>query len=143
MSTPTTRYLCPLECGWHYDTTGPSPADAPGPYSPTQDETAHDMAARMATDAGRAHAARVESALADHLSTHAMLQAVEVLAEQRKENARLRKVIAHLMTNPLDQREATYWTDDIDSQTGAVEIADGTDHAGHPVTTIRITDRTE
>jgi hypothetical protein len=59
------------------------------------------------------------------------------------ENARLRKVIAHLMTNPLDQREAIYWTDDIDSQTGTVEITDGTDHAGHPVTTIRITDRTE
>jgi hypothetical protein len=55
-------------------------------------------------------------------------------AELLEENSRLRRVIAHLMTNPLDQHEATYWTRDIDGQTGTVEIADGPDDQ----TTIRI-----
>lgn len=58
-------------------------------------------------------------------------------AELLEENTRLRQVIAHLMTNPLGQREATYWTSDIDGQTGAVELIDGPDDQ----TTIRITDR--
>lgn len=56
--------------------------------------------------------------------------------ELLEENVRLRKVIAHLMTNPLNQREATYWTSDIDGQTSTVEIVD---ESGDQ-TTIRITE---
>lgn len=58
----------------------------------------------------------------------------DVESPLRAENERLRKVIAHLMTNPLDAREHACHTSDIDAQTGHVEI---TDEPGNR-TTIRI-----
>lgn len=62
-----------------------------------------------------------------------------IVTELRVENARLRKVIAHLMTNPLDQWTATYMTEDIDDQTAQVEITDHDDGR----TTIRVLIATE
>lgn len=56
-------------------------------------------------------------------TAHARQGVPDLLAE----NARLRQVIAHLMTNPLGVTEATYWTSDIDAQTGLVDITDGPD----------------
>jgi hypothetical protein len=62
-------------------------------------------------------------------------------SELLAENARLRQVIAHLMTNPLGQREAVYYTSDIDGQTGHVDITDVPDSSGDGRTIIRITDQ--
>lgn len=80
---------------------------------------------------------------AQALDDHAEFAAAELmrdldsrLAQAQAESSRLRQVIAHLMTNPLNQREVTYWTSDIDGQTGTVEITDGPDDQ----TTIRITE---
>jgi signal transduction histidine kinase len=61
------------------------------------------------------------------------------LTQKGAEVARLRQVIAHLMTNPLNQSEATYWTSDITGQTGRVEIT----HGPNGQTTIRIIDTDE
>ncbi|WP_345633776.1 hypothetical protein [Streptomyces lacrimifluminis] len=80
---------------------------------------------------------------AQALDSHAEFAAAELmrdldsrLTQAQAEVGRLRQVIAHLMTNPLNQREATYWTSDIDGQTGTVEIvAEPGDR-----TTIRITE---
>lgn len=85
---------------------------------------------------------------ADALDDHGEFAGAELmrdldsrLTQKEAEVTRLRQVIAHLMTNPLDQRQATYWTSDIDGQLGTVEIVDGVDSAGVPVTTVRIADR--
>ncbi|MEW2187746.1 hypothetical protein AB0900_31145 [Streptomyces cellulosae] len=72
----------------------------------------------------------------------AELEIARLRADSQAENERLRQVIAHLMTNPLNQREATYWTSDIDGQTATVEILDGVDNVGVPVTTVRVADPT-
>ncbi|MGX1632742.1 hypothetical protein ACWGUL_01590 [Streptomyces albidoflavus] len=68
---------------------------------------------------------------ADALEDHGEFAGAELmremdsrLTEKQAEVTRLRQIISHLMTNPLDQREATYWTSDIDGQTGIVEIVD-------------------
>ena len=68
---------------------------------------------------------------ADALDDHAEWAAANLMRELdsriREEQVkvmRLHKIIAHLMTNPLDQREATNMTSDIDGQTGIVEIVD-------------------
>lgn len=73
-----------------------------------------------------------------HAAADLMREMGANLTREEAENARLRKVIAHLMTNPLDTREHRCHTSDIDAQTGHVEITDEPgDH-----TTIRITDPT-
>ncbi|RZF02928.1 hypothetical protein [Streptomyces albidoflavus] len=83
---------------------------------------------------------------ADALDDHAEFAAAELmreldsrLTETKTQVTRLRQIISHLMTNPLDQREATYLTSDIDAQTGIVEILDG----ANDQTTIRIIDTNE
>lgn len=134
---PTTRYLCPLGCGWHHDSPPPNPDDNPNEYIQAPGETIHDTITRMAGDTARLHIEAVDSILLSHLETHTIPQFVTKLAEQRAENSRLRQVIAHLMTNPLGQREAVYYTSDIDGQTGRVDITDGPDDR----TTIRITEQ--
>lgn len=58
------------------------------------------------------------------------------LSRRDPENGRLRKIIAHLMTNPLDTREHTCHTSDIDEQAGRVEITEDADDR----TTIRVID---
>jgi hypothetical protein len=74
---------------------------------------------------------------AAELEAHAEFAGADLLRELEAENVRLRKVIAHLMTNPLDTRQHTCCTSDIDYQTGQVEITDGPDDR----TTIRITEQ--
>lgn len=138
---PTVRYLCPLECGWHHDAPPPSLDDNPNQYAQAPDETIHDTIARMAGDTARLHLQAVDQALLEHLETHTIPQFVTKLAEQRGESTRLRQVIAHLMTNPLDTREHACWTSDIDSQTGHVDITDVPDAGGDGRTIIRITEK--
>lgn len=60
-----------------------------------------------------------------------------IVRDLQAENDRLRKVIAHLMTNPLGTREVTHHTSDIDAQTGRVDIIDHDNDR----TTIRITEQ--
>ncbi|MGW7505961.1 hypothetical protein ACWGIR_31175 [Streptomyces albidoflavus] len=86
------------------------------------------------------------SETADALDGHAEFAAAELmreldsrLTETKTQVTRLRQIISHLMTNPLDQWEATYLTSDIDGQTGIVEILDG----ANDQTTIRIIDTDE
>lgn len=138
---PTIRYQCPLECGWHHDAPPPTPDDNPNQYTQAPDETIHDTITRMAGDTALLHRQAVDRALLEHLETHTIPQFVAKLAEQRGENARLRQVIAHLMTNPLDTRAHVCWTSDIDGQTGHVDITDAPDAGGDGRTIIRITEQ--
>lgn len=79
----TTRYLCPLECGWHHDRPPlPMPTDASVPIAP-------EAVQRMAGEA-RQDVARAEAALREHLATHTTEQFVWTIQVLRAEVARLR-----------------------------------------------------
>lgn len=66
----TTRYLCPLECGWHYDEPPPNMNDfagiTPEPGVDGPDEATHSVARQ----AYERKARWTEEALRDHLATH-------------------------------------------------------------------------
>lgn len=84
----TTRYLCPLECGWHYDQ--PPFPDAwipPDPTTPIAPEAIH----RMAQELLRENSERTEAALREHLATHTTEQFVRVIHDLRAEVARLER----------------------------------------------------
>ncbi|WP_406444516.1 hypothetical protein OHB14_36640 [Streptomyces sp. NBC_01613] len=84
----TTRYLCPLECGWHHDRPPfPDawiPAHATTPIAP-------EAIQRMASEALRQDAEQTEVALREHLATHTTEQFVRTIQGLRAEVARLKR----------------------------------------------------
>src|SRR5690349_19413897 len=89
----TTRYLCPLECGWHHDVPPPS-VDRVIELGATADPAArdiHDAIISVATRASFAEAERTETALREHLTTHTTAQFARVIHDLRVEVAALRK----------------------------------------------------
>lgn len=96
MSEPepgTTRYLCPLECGWHHDVPPPS-VDRIAELGAVADPTVHDpyeAINSVARDAYRREAERTETALRDHLATHTTEQFARVIHDLRAEVAELRE----------------------------------------------------
>lgn len=102
----TTRYSCPLECGWHYDTSGPGVIDIKNDSDQNPGETLHDFVERVTRAAMRAHTGTVNAKLAEHLNTHTMPQAVVKLHEQREEILRLRRQLRECVRN-VDGGHAT------------------------------------
>jgi hypothetical protein len=85
----TTRYLCPLECGWHYDR-----APIPGTVwiNPNATfESAAEAIQHMAGEAVRQDFEHVEQALREHLGTHTTEQFVRTIQGLRAEVAALRE----------------------------------------------------
>jgi len=88
----TTRYLCPLECGWHHDVPPPS-IDRVAVLGVTADPAARDIHEAISSVAHRAtfaEAQRTETALREHLATHTTAQFVRVIHDLRVEVAQLR-----------------------------------------------------
>lgn len=88
----TTRYLCPLECGWHHDVPPPSPQRVVD-LGVTADVVADDVHKAITSLAHRALYAEVEqteTALRDHLNTHTTEQFVRTIQGLRAEVAQLR-----------------------------------------------------
>jgi hypothetical protein len=96
MSAPvsgTTRYLCPLECGWHHDAPPPS-AERIAELGATAGPAAQDIQEAITSVAHRAslaEAERTETALREHLATHTTEQFVRVIHDLRAEVARLHR----------------------------------------------------
>lgn len=87
MQTPTTRYLCPLDCGWHHDETPPDFSDptALHPFIPQDWAAGMDG---MAAGFAAGQLAVVEAAVREHLETHPLVEWVaEVARLQRELNA--------------------------------------------------------
>lgn len=95
MSAPvfgTTRYLCPLECGWHHDVPPPDVSRI-AELGVIADPTARNMSEAVGSVAHRACLAEVqqtEAALREHLGTHTTAQFVRVIHDLRVEVAQLR-----------------------------------------------------
>ena len=88
----TTRYLCPLECGWHHDVPPPS-IDRVAELGAVADPAASDpyeAINSVARDAYRREAEQTETALRDHLATHTTAQFVRVIHDLRVEVQHLR-----------------------------------------------------
>ncbi len=90
MSTPvagTTRYLGPLECGWHHDVPPPSP-ERVVELGVTADPAARDVQEAITSVAHQAYveeAERTETALREHLDTHTTEQFVRTIQNLRAE----------------------------------------------------------
>jgi hypothetical protein len=87
----TTRYLCPLECGWHHDVPPPS-IDRIAELGAIADPAARDIHEAISSVAHRAtfaEAQRTEAALRDHLATHTTEQFVRAIQGLRAEVAGL------------------------------------------------------
>lgn len=82
----TTRYLCPLECGWHHDRV-----PFPDAWIPMHASTpiAPEAIQRMASELVRQNAEQTEAALHEHLATHTTEQFVMTIQVLRTEIARL------------------------------------------------------
>ena len=88
----TTRYLCPLECGWHHDVPPPS-VDRVVELGSTADLVGlppGEVISAMTTQAYLREAEQAEQALREHLATHTTEQFVRVIHDLRVEVARLR-----------------------------------------------------
>lgn len=89
----TTRYLCPLECGWHHEVAPPS-MDRVNELGAVADPDVRDPCEAVnsiARDAYRREAERTETALREHLATHTTEQFVRVIHDLRVEVAALRE----------------------------------------------------
>lgn len=89
----TTRYLCPLECGWHHDVPPPT-LERIAELGATADPAArdvHEAISSVATQATVAEAQRTEAALREHLATHTPEQFVRTIQVLRAEVAALRE----------------------------------------------------
>lgn len=89
----TTRYLCPLECGWHHDVPPPS-VDRINELGPVADPYVldpYEAVSSIARDAYRREAEQTETALREHLATHTAEQFVRVIHDLRVEVARLKR----------------------------------------------------
>jgi hypothetical protein len=88
----TTRYLCPLECGWHHDVLPPT-AERVAELGVAVDLSALSPSAAvnaMATRAYLREAERTETALREHLDTHTTEQYVRTIQGLRAEIASLK-----------------------------------------------------
>lgn len=88
----TTRYLCPLECGWHHDVPPPS-LDRIAQLGVTADPAARDVNEAITSVAHQAlyvEADRTETALREHLATHTTAQFVRVIHDLRVEITQLK-----------------------------------------------------
>ena len=88
----TTRYLCPLECGWHHDVPPPS-IERTVELGVTADPGArdiHEAISSVAHQGALAEAQRTETALREHLDTHTAEQYVRVIHDLRLEVKQLR-----------------------------------------------------
>lgn len=88
----TTRYLCPLECGWHHDVPPPS-VDRAIELGATADPAARDFQEAVSSvvrSASFAEADRTETALREHLATHTTEQFVRTIQGLRAEIAQLK-----------------------------------------------------
>lgn len=90
----TTRYLCPLECGWYHDVPPPG-LDRIAALGVTADTTIadpHEAINSLATRTYLAEAERTETALREHLDTHTTAQFARVIYDLRVEVQQLRGV---------------------------------------------------
>lgn len=89
----TTRYLCPLECGWHHDVPPPSFERAAelGATANPNVRTPSEAISSVATQAYLREAERTETALREHLDTHTTVQFVRVIHDLRVEVEQLRR----------------------------------------------------
>lgn len=85
----TTRYLCPLECGWHYDRE-PLP-DPTGVAADPGAWTAEEAFESWTKNVMYRDMQRTETALREHLATHTTEQFVRVIHDLRVEVAALRE----------------------------------------------------
>jgi hypothetical protein len=89
----TTRYLCPLECGWHHDVPPPG-LDRIAELGGTGDPAILDpneAINSLATRTYLAEAERTETALREHLDTHTTAQFARVIHDLRQEIAQLKR----------------------------------------------------
>lgn len=88
----TTRYLCPLECGWHHDVPPPSidRAIELGAVANPSARDFHEAVHSVVTNACLAEAGQTETALREHLATHTTVEFAQVIHDLRAEVARLR-----------------------------------------------------
>lgn len=89
----TTRYLCPLECGWHHDVP-PVSAERLAELGAAIDPAALDPGDAIGSFARQAYvveAQQTETALREHLATHTTEQFVQVIHDLRAEVARLNR----------------------------------------------------
>ena len=89
----TTRYLCPLECGWHHDVPPPSP-ERVVELGAMADPAARDFqeaVSSLVSRASLAEAEQTEKALREHLATHTDEQFARVIHDLRVEVAQLRR----------------------------------------------------
>jgi hypothetical protein len=95
----TTRYLCPLECGWHHDVPPPS-AERVVALGSTADLAGlppGEAVSAMATHAYLREAELTETALREHIDTHTAEQFVRTIQGLRAKVAQLRSAgPAHL-----------------------------------------------
>lgn len=89
----TTRYLCPLECGWHYDVPPPR-IDRAITLGVKADPTARNFEEAISLVVHRAalaEAGRTDAALREHLATHTTEQFVRAIHDLRAEVSALKR----------------------------------------------------
>ncbi len=75
----TTRYLCPVRCGWHHDVPPPNATDMIGIAVPPEVADLSGAISYLAGEATLRTAASTEAALVAHLDTHTTLDFVTAL----------------------------------------------------------------
>jgi hypothetical protein len=76
----TTRYYCPLNCGWHHDVPPPGPDDVAG-ISPSADAaTWQEAVASIVGQAALRQAESTEAAVREHAGTHGIHTVEELRA---------------------------------------------------------------
>lgn len=89
----TTRYLCPLECGWHHDVppvTTERLAELGAAVDPAALDSS-DMIGSFVRQAYLAEARQTDTAAREHLATHTTEQFVRTIQGLRAEVERLRR----------------------------------------------------
>lgn len=66
----TTRYLCPLECGWHHDVPPPAAADLEGIAPDPGFQHFSNLVGSVTSKAAMRRLERTEAALREHLEGH-------------------------------------------------------------------------
>ncbi|WP_328427899.1 hypothetical protein [Streptomyces sp. NBC_00443] len=86
----TTRYLCPLECGWHHDVPPPALADMNGILPDPDAREWPEYVTSVVRQASLRRMNQTEQALSEHLTTHTTEQFVRVIHDLRVEMAQLK-----------------------------------------------------
>ena len=79
----TTRYLCPLECGWHHDVPPPSIERIIelGAKADPAARSLEESISSVASSATMAEAQRTEAALRQHLGAHTAPDEIEAIEQ--------------------------------------------------------------